>query len=69
MLTILPLYFKSQNLSNIAASHLVTIMLFAGAIGGILGGFISDLYGRKRLIVGSLVVATPFFVEGTSIDM
>jgi len=62
MLTILPLYFKSQNLSNIAASHLVTIMLSAGAIGGILGGFISDLYGRKRLIVGSLVLATPLFI-------
>jgi FSR family fosmidomycin resistance protein-like MFS transporter len=62
MLTILPLYFKSQNLSNIAASHLVTIMLSAGAVGGILGGFISDLYGRKRLIVGSLVLATPLFI-------
>ena len=61
MLTILPLYFKSQNLSNIAASHLVTIMLAAGAIGGVIGGFISDFYGRKRLIVGSLVISTPLF--------
>ena len=61
MLTILPLYFKSQNLSNIAASHLLTIMLFSGAIGGIVGGYISDYYGRKRLIVGSLVMSTPLF--------
>lgn len=61
MLTMLPLYFKSQDLSNIAASHLLTIMLFSGAIGGILGGFISDRYGRKRLIVGSLVISTPIF--------
>jgi FSR family fosmidomycin resistance protein-like MFS transporter len=61
MLTILPLYFASKNLSNIAASHLVTIMLFAGAIGGILGGFISDRYGRKPLIAGSLIISTPFF--------
>ena len=70
MLTFLPLYFKSQNLSNIAASHLLGIMLFAGAIGGIFGGFISDLYGRKRLIVGSLFLSTPLFfaflyTEGT----
>lgn len=61
LLTILPLYFQAQNLSNIAASHLVTIMLATGAIGGIIGGFISDMFGRKRLIVGSLVLATPLF--------
>jgi len=62
MLTMLPLYFKSENLSNIAASHLVTIMLAAGAVGGVLGGFISDYYGRKRLIVGSLMLSTPLFL-------
>lgn len=61
MLTLLPLYFKSQNLSNVAASYLVTIMLATGAIGGVIGGFISDYYGRKRLIVGSLILSTPLF--------
>ncbi|SDF86008.1 MFS transporter [Sporomusa acidovorans] len=61
LLTMLPLYFKSENVSNIVAGHLLTIMLAAGAIGGIIGGFISDYYGRKRLIVGSLVLSTPMF--------
>ena len=61
MLTILPLYLHSLNISNVAASHLVTIMLAAGAIGGVTGGFLSDLYGRKILIVGSLLLATPLF--------
>jgi MFS transporter, FSR family, fosmidomycin resistance protein len=62
MLTLLPLYYKEQNLSNIVASQLMTIMLFSGAVGGVLGGFISDIYGRKRLIVGSLMLATPLFL-------
>jgi len=61
LLTILPLYFKYKSLSNIQASHLVTIMLAAGAIGGIIGGFISDYFGRKQLIIGSLVLSTPLF--------
>jgi FSR family fosmidomycin resistance protein-like MFS transporter len=61
LLTILPLYFQALKLSSISSSHLVFIMLFSGAIGGILGGFISDLFGRKPLIVSSLVLATPLF--------
>jgi len=61
MLTLLPLYFVEKQLTKIAASHLVTIMLFSGAFGGILGGFISDRYGRKPLIVTSLMLSTPFF--------
>ncbi|AET68928.1 arabinose efflux permease family protein [Desulfosporosinus orientis DSM 765] len=61
LLTILPLYFQAQKLSSIASSHLVFIMLFSGAIGGILGGYLSDRYGRKLLIVSSLSLATPLF--------
>jgi len=61
MLTLLPLYFAEKQLTKIAASHLVTIMLFSGAVGGILGGFISDRFGRKPLIVVSLMISTPFF--------
>lgn len=61
MLTLLPLYFAEKQLTKIAASHLVTIMLFSGAVGGILGGFISDRFGRKPLIVISLMLSTPFF--------
>ncbi|EGW36151.1 MFS transporter [Desulfosporosinus sp. OT] len=61
LLTILPLYFQAQKLSSIASSHLVFIMLFSGAIGGVIGGLISDNYGRKPLIVSSLILSTPLF--------
>lgn len=61
MLTMLPLYFKSENISNLNASYLLSIMLTTGAVGGVLGGFLSDRFGRKRLIVLSLLVSTPLY--------
>lgn len=61
LLAILPLYFHAHNVSNLTASRMMTLMLFTGAIGGVTGGFISDRWGRKPLIVGSLLLATPLF--------
>ncbi len=61
MLTLLPLYFQERNYSKIAASRLLTLMLAAGAMGGVLGGIISDKFGRKPLVVASLMLASPLF--------
>ena len=62
LLALLPLYFHSRGVSNITGSRMLTLMLFTGAFGGITGGFISDRWGRKLLIVGSLLLATPLFL-------
>ena len=61
MLALLPLYFHSRQVSNLAGSRMLTLMLFCGALGGVTGGFLSDRWGRKPLIVGSLLLATPLF--------
>ena len=61
LLALLPLYFHGRNISNIDASRMLTLMLFTGAFGGIAGGFLSDRWGRKPIIVGSLIAATPLF--------
>jgi FSR family fosmidomycin resistance protein-like MFS transporter len=61
MLTLLPLYFQEKGVAKVAASRLLTVMLASGAAGGILGGFLSDRFGRKPLVVGSLLLATPLF--------
>ncbi|HUX38507.1 MAG TPA: MFS transporter [Rectinemataceae bacterium] len=61
LLAMLPLYFHSKNIPNLEASRMLTLMLFVGAIGGVTGGFLSDRFGRKPLIVGSLILATPLF--------
>lgn len=58
LLTIFPLYFSSKILL-ISWNNLMFIMLFCGAIGGIIGGYLSDRFGRKRLIVSSLILTTP----------
>ncbi len=62
MLTMLPLYFHARGVPNVMAGRMLTLMLFVGAMGGVAGGFLSDRFGRKPLIVGSLVLATPLFL-------
>ena len=61
LISFLPLYLQHKNISLLAGSRLIFLMLFAGAAGGLMGGYISDLIGRKAVIVGSLVAATPLF--------
>jgi len=61
LIVLLPNFFRTQALSSIASGHLVSIMLFAGAAGGLAGGWISDRLGRKGVTVLSLLLAAPAF--------
>ncbi|MCL6611634.1 MAG: MFS transporter [Peptococcaceae bacterium] len=61
LVAFLPLYFQKESISLLAGSRLLFLMLFSGALGGLAGGYISDLAGRKPVIVGSLLLATPMF--------
>ena len=61
LVTFLPLYLRHENISPLAGSRLLFLMLFTGALGGLLGGYISDIFGRRAVIAGSLVLVTPLF--------
>lgn len=59
LVAFLPLYYQQKHISLITGSHYLSLMLLAGAAGGIIGGYISDFIGRKPVIVSSLILATP----------
>jgi FSR family fosmidomycin resistance protein-like MFS transporter len=61
LVAFLPLYLQQNNISLLTGSRLLFVMLFAGAVGGLVGGHLSDRFGRKIVIVGSLVIASPLF--------
>lgn len=60
LISFLPLYLQGKNISITVSSHLLFIMLFSGAIGGLIGGHLSDKLGRKPVIAYSLMLTTPF---------
>lgn len=59
LIAFLPLYLQSENIPLLTGSRLVFLMLFSGAIGGLIGGHLSDLFGRRVVIVSSLVASSP----------
>lgn len=63
LMSFVPLYYINlQGVSVAEANSALTIMLLAGAVGSLLGGYMADRLGLKRVLVGSLMVTTPFLV-------
>jgi FSR family fosmidomycin resistance protein-like MFS transporter len=61
LVAFLPLYLQNESISLLTGSRLLFLMLFSGAMGGLVGGHLSDLFGRKVVIVSSLVTSSPLF--------
>lgn len=61
-LVLLPLYLMlNRKFSAENTGYLVFATLATGALGGLIGGYISDRYGRKPLIVVSLALSALLF--------
>lgn len=59
LITYLPLYLEYNHQTPSTASLHLFILLLFGAIGGLIGGWLSDKYGRKPIIVWSMLICAP----------
>lgn len=59
LFTFLPIIFARQGLSSLKTGTLISLFLYGGALGGIVGGWLSDRLGGRTIIVGSLALSFP----------
>jgi MFS transporter, FSR family, fosmidomycin resistance protein len=60
LLTFLPLLGRERGLGLGDAAQTITAYLAAGALGGLVGGFAADRWGRDRVIIGAMLAMVPF---------
>ena len=60
--TFIPVMLTRRGLTVSQAGAIVAAYLFASGLGGFFGGPAADRYGPRRVIVWSLVLATPFLL-------
>ncbi|MFA6343021.1 MAG: MFS transporter [Fibrobacteraceae bacterium] len=65
LIAFLPLFYKSRGIELTSSSRLIFLMLFAGALGGLIGGYVWDkIRGKTKinwLLALSLIGSTPLF--------
>jgi MFS transporter, FSR family, fosmidomycin resistance protein len=56
----IPLLARQRGATIDQGAHILTAYLVAGALGGLVGGFAADRWGRDRVIIASLLLSVPF---------
>jgi FSR family fosmidomycin resistance protein-like MFS transporter len=59
VVTFLPIFLAQQGRSLVAGGITIALFSMAGALGGMVGGFLSDAWGRKAVILGSGLLCVP----------
>lgn len=62
LIAFLPLYLKEHHVPLVTSSRMLSFMLFTGSIGGLVGGFLADKYGRRLVLITSLTLTTPLYI-------
>ena len=68
MLALLPFLFKQRGVPATHGAAALTVMLFAGGIGGLIGGYLSDRFGRRVVLFVSFLLAAPLFLAAIYTD-
>jgi FSR family fosmidomycin resistance protein-like MFS transporter len=59
LVTFLPMVQKLRGFSLMAAGGSITVFMACGAFGGLIGGYLADRVGRRRMILTSFLLALP----------
>lgn len=62
LIIFLPLYYHARGLPAELGSLYAFVLSLTGALGGLLGGYLADRYGRQIVVVSSLVVTAPLLL-------
>lgn len=59
-ITFLPIFLHQKQYSLFLAGSGITVFEIAGAVGALAGGFLSDRFGRRNVIIASFLFSMPF---------
>ena len=62
MLALLPFLFRARGAPATEGAAALTAMILSGAVGGMVGGYLSDRYGRRLVLFVSFAIAAPLFL-------
>src|SRR5213075_2106209 len=67
LITFVPLWEVSLGHSKAHGNHLLSLMLLAGGVGTIFAGPAADRFGRRPILLGSLVLTAPLIAVFVSV--
>jgi FSR family fosmidomycin resistance protein-like MFS transporter len=62
MLALVPFLYRARGAPVTEGAVAITAMVLSGALGGMVGGYLSDRYGRRPVLLVSFALATPLFL-------